>query len=247
MRAAACKGREHDIHGLGRRNLLGIVQHLTHVIGVADGNVAFPRRNRLDLIAVAAVRLARQIGLQTLGPGRCSRLVIMGNHRAQKRHVVIMQTRTRADAAFPLFCGQIFIGRHFTGLHPLFRGIDNARARGQAEPLVRGIAQRVRDIGFQHIRLHRLDHAGIHHLHQPRDIDRQHQIGGRAVALGYQPLGHPFVNKGHIHGNAGLGGKGIDQRLQQFGLAVGIDIHLLRQCGQGGGQKGKSQKRRSHH
>ena len=98
-----------------------------------------------------------------------------------------------------------------------------------------GIAQSFGDIGVQHGRLHRLGHAGVDDLHQAGDIDGQHQIGGRAVALGLQPFGHALVDEGDIDGDAGLGGEGIDQRLDQFGLAVGIDVHLIRQGGQGGG------------
>jgi len=108
------------------------------------------------------------------------------------------------------------------------------------------VAQFGRDVGLQHVGLDGLGHAGIHHLHQAGDVHGQHQIGGRAVALGHQTLGHALVDEGHVHRDAGLGGEGIDQRLDQFRLAVGIDVDLIRRHRQRRGQerrKGRQAKR----
>ena len=80
----------------------------------------------------------------------------------------------------------------------------------------------------------RLRDAGVTICSQAGDVDGQHQIGGRAVAFGHQTLGHALVDEGHVDRDAGFGGEGVDQRLDQFGLAVGIDVDLFGQRRQGG-------------
>ena len=55
---------------------------------------------------------------------------------------------------------------------------------------------------------------------QARDIHGQNDIGGRAVTLGLKTLGHALVDESNIRGDAGFLGEGVQQRLDQLGLAV---------------------------
>ena len=68
MCAAVFKNRKHDADCVCRFGLLGIRQHLPNVIGIADRNIALACPDRLDLIAVAALGFAGQIGLYALQP-----------------------------------------------------------------------------------------------------------------------------------------------------------------------------------
>jgi len=69
VRPVTPERRNHDPHRLGRRALLRVGHHLAGDAGIADGTVTPARRNRLDLITVAAVGLSGQVGRQTLTPG----------------------------------------------------------------------------------------------------------------------------------------------------------------------------------
>ena len=153
----------------------------------------------------------------------------MGDDRTQQRQIVVMRARPGADPPRPLRVGQILISGHFALCHAVFRGVDDAGAAGQAEPLVARVTVLGGNIGLQDGRVDRLGHARVHHFGQARNIHGQDQIGGRPVAFRHKALDHALVDKGDVHSDAGLGGEGIDQRLDQFRLAVGIDIHLLGQ------------------
>ena len=58
MRAAAFEHRKDDVDRLRPWHLLGVGQHLAHVIGVAKRDIAFAGGDGLDLVAVATFGLA---------------------------------------------------------------------------------------------------------------------------------------------------------------------------------------------
>ena len=239
MRAAAFESREDDVHRFGPGLLFRVGEHLAHVVGVAKRDVAFAGRDGLDLVAVAAVGLLREVGLQAFGPGRRIGLVMVDDDRAEKRDVVVMQSRAGAEAALPLVRGEILIGGDLSGFHAVFRGIDDAGAGGEAEPVVVRVTQFGGDVGFQHIGLDGLRDTGIDDLHQAGNVDGENKVRGRAVALGLEPFGHALVDEGHIDLDPGFGSEGIDEGLDQLGLAVGVDVDLLREGRNGGREEGK--------
>ena len=145
MCAAVLKDREGDAHGIGPSLLIGIGEHLTHVIGVAQRDIAFARPDRLDLTAVIAFGAAREIVLDPLKPaGRCLGTV-MGEISGGQRDIVIRGEGAGADPALPFRIGQILVACDLIRAHALFRGIDDPRARGQREPVPRRVAIGGRD------------------------------------------------------------------------------------------------------
>ncbi len=152
-----------------------------------------------------------------------------------------MRAGAGADAARPFRVCEVFVGCHLAIGHAVAAGIDDAGARGQAEPAPVGVAEFGRDVGVQHGRGDGLHHACIDDLREAGDVHGHHQIGGAAVAFRDQAFDKALVDKGHVHVDAGLRGEGVEQGLDQFGLAVGIDVDLggqRRGCGGKQGQDG---------
>ncbi len=101
--------------------------------------------------------------------------------------------------------------------------------------MIVGIAKALGHVGGEHVALDGLGHARFDRFGEVLHIRGQDHVGRGAPAFREQPLGHPGVEKGDVDLDAGLGGEGVDQRLDQLGLAVGIDVDLG-QRRQGGGE-----------
>ena len=76
-------------------------------------------RDGADLVAVAALGLAREVGDQPGGPGLGRRYAGMRDHRRQHRLVVDAVRRAHADAAPPFGPGERLIGRKLGGRDPV--------------------------------------------------------------------------------------------------------------------------------
>ena len=57
-----------------------------------------------------------------------------------------------------------------------------------------------------------------------RDIDRHDDVGRRILAFGGDALLKTLVEEQHLRLDAGLGGEGVEHRLDQIGLPVGVDV-----------------------
>ena len=68
MGAAAFKCRKHDIDRICPLFLFRVLQHFTHVIGVAKRDVALPGKNGFHLRTIIALWFLRQIGPQARQP-----------------------------------------------------------------------------------------------------------------------------------------------------------------------------------
>ena len=80
-------------HGDGVRpflllGLLIVLEHGAHVVGIADGDVAFAGIDALDLEPVVAGGLPREIGFHAFEPLLGPVLAVMGDHGGDQRHVV---------------------------------------------------------------------------------------------------------------------------------------------------------------
>ena len=235
MGAAVGEGRVDDAHRVGPCLLFGVGQHFAHIIGVAKRDVAFARPDRLDLRAVVALGLFREVGLQPFGPGLRRLKPVMDDHRGGQAEVVVMRAGAGADAALPFRVGQRLICRNLAIGDALLAGIDDAGAGGETEPLVAGVAEFGRDVGGEDVGGDGPRHARLDDLRQPRDIDGQDHVGGAAVALVLKPFDHALVDMGDVDGDPGLRGERIDEGLDQLRLAEGIDVDLI---GEGGGGEG---------
>ncbi len=59
------------------------------------------------------------------------------------------------------------------------------------------------------------------------EIDCHQDVGGRVLALGGDALRQAGVDEDGVDGDAGVPGEGLEQRLDEPGLAGGVEIHLV--------------------
>ena len=143
---------EDNVDGLGPfllHRILLVGRHLAHVIGIAYSHIAFTLEDGLNLRPVIALRLARQICLNALGPGGGALGTLGDDDRGQQGDIIDMLARTNADPALHLGIGQILIGGHLAGLDPVLGGVDDPGAHGQTKPVTVGMAVLHGDIGRQ--------------------------------------------------------------------------------------------------
>ena len=97
---------------LGRRLALFLraVAHAGVVVRVGDSDIALPRSDGADLVAVAALGIARQVGDDPRGPrfGRFG--AVMDDQRRQQRLVVDAARGPDTDRTAPLGVGEVFVG-----------------------------------------------------------------------------------------------------------------------------------------
>jgi hypothetical protein len=197
-----------------------------------------PACDRLDLVAVAAVGLAREVGLQALGPGGGGGFVVVGDDGAEEGDVVVMVPE-RSRCGLSIFGGEVFVGGHFAGGHAVLGGIDDAGAEVRPNHWSFGsrrasgmLASRTSDCtGWR-------TPASTICRRRAMSTVRTRSAGERSP-FGLQAFGHALVDEGHVDGDAGFGGEGIDEGLDQLGLAVGVDVDFLGEDRGGAGEKGE--------
>ena len=87
----------------------------------------------------------------------------------------------------------------------------------------------------EQIGLDRLGDAGAHRVLQPSDIDGEQDIGRAVGALGLDALLKARACGDDVDLDAGILGEGVEQRLDELALAVGVDIDLARLGERGAG------------
>ena len=247
MRAAAREGRQDHLGGVGPRLALGfLVVHQRPVIGVAEADVALAGRDVARHFAVAAGRLLREVRLEAFQPFLGLRFAVLGEIRGEQRVVVHVLAGADADLALPLRVGEFLVGDRVL-LHALLRGVDDARAHRDAVPgavrAVIGLRHRL----LEHCGLDRLRDAGVDRVLQPRDVDGEQHVGRRVRAFGLDALLEPGACRDHVDLDAGVLGEGFEQRLDQFLLAIRIDVDLAlrgREAGSegGGAERGEGER-----
>ncbi len=158
-----------------------------------------------------------------------------------QRLVVHLLRRAQAQAAFPLLVGQGFVGAQLLRLDPLGGVDDGAGAQAQAGPVVgRGAVLR-RDVLVDDVGLDRLQDAHLLGLPQVAGIDGQQQVGHAVFALGLDALHQRgFLVGDELDLDPGLGGIGIEHRLDQLVDARGVHHHFVR-CLGGAAEQGQGQ------
>ena len=176
-------------------------------------------------LAVSARGLLREIGFHAAQPFLGLGLAVPGDIGREQAVVVDVLAGADADLALPLGIGELFVGDGVL-LDAVLRGIDHARAHRNAGPVTVGIAVLRRHDLVERLRLDRLRHAGLHRFVHAADIDRQQHVGRAVGALGLHALLEPGTGRNDVDLDAGIGGEGVEQRLDQLGFAVGIDVDL---------------------
>ncbi|MCY1303884.1 hypothetical protein D9M70_536120 [compost metagenome] len=159
---------------------------------------------------------------------------MVGDHRGEQADVVGVLAVAGADLALPLRIGKFFIGDVVLG-DAVLGSVDDAAARGEAEPVAVRIAEMCRDVLADRLVDDRLGDACVLGFGQAADVDRQDHVGRRVGAFGLDALDEALVEEEHVGGDAGFLGEGVEQRLDQIGLPVGIDIDLT--VGPGGARR----------
>ena len=168
--------------------------------------------------------------------GFCARLALMPRSHSsalaspclasigrEQRVVVDVLAGADADLALPLRIGELFVGDRVL-LDAVLRGVDHARAHRDAGPMAVGIAVLRRHDLVDHDGLDRLGDAGLHGLVHAADVDRQQHVGRAVGALGLHALLEPRTCRDDVDLDAGVLGEGVEQRLDQLGFAVGVDV-----------------------
>ncbi len=96
-----------------------------------------------------------------------------------------------------------------------------------------------RDIGGYRRIVDRLGDAGLLGGGQAADVDGQDDIGGRIGAFGANALFKALFGENDLAADAGLSREGVEHRLDQIGLPVGIDVDDVRLVGRSDGRRGE--------
>ena len=241
--AAALEGRQDHLGGFRPRLLLGIVvHHQRPVIGVADADVALAGRDVARGFAVAAGGLLRQIGLHAAQPFLGLGLAVLRRVGREQAVIVDVLAGADADLALPLRVGELFIG-DLVLLDAILRRVDHARAHRNAGPVSIRIAILRRHDLVDHNRFNRLGDAGLHGLVDAADVDRQEHVGGAVGAFRLHALLEARARRDDVDLDAGVLGEGVEQRLDQLGFAIGVNVDLAVGGRRRGSERGKTKQR----
>jgi hypothetical protein len=148
---------------------------------------------------------------------------VVGDHRGDQADIVGVLAVTGADLALPLRVGKLLIG-DLVLCDAVLGRVDDARARGQAEPVAVRIAILGRDVLVDDVALDLLRDAAFLGFRQAGDVDRQDDVGRRVRAFRLDALHQALVEEEHVGGDPGFLGEFVEQRLDQVRLTVGVDV-----------------------
>ncbi|MNL49893.1 hypothetical protein D3C87_1728630 [compost metagenome] len=92
----------------------------------------------------------------------------------------------------------------------------------------------------------RLRHACVLGFGEAADVDSQDHVRRRVGAFGLDALDEALVEEEHVRRDAGFLGEGIEQRLDQVGLTIGIDVDLAIGPGRGGREQAGRERQYAH-
>ena len=164
---------------------------------------------------------------------------MLGHIGREQAVIVNVLAGTDADLAFPFGIGELLIG-DLVLLDAVLRGVDHARAHRNAGPVSIRIAVLRRHDLVDHNRFNRLGDAGLHGLVDAADVDRQEHVGGAVGAFRLHALLEARTRRDDVDLDAGVLGEGVEQRLDQFGFAIGIDVDLAVGGRRRGSERGKT-------
>ena len=215
--SAALEGRIDGADGVAPLALvlfLGIA-HQADIVAVADGEIADAGQDVARAFAVAARRLARQVGFHALEPGFRLRLAMLGDVGGDERRVVRMLSGADADLAAPLRIGEALIGERLV-LHTVLRHVGDARAQGQRVPLPLRIAKLGGNRLVQRVGLDRLRDAEIDRLLQPSMSTAMSRSAGEFVPR-CACVGPAVGGEQRVDLDAARLGEGVESRFDEPG------------------------------
>ncbi len=168
-----------------------------------------------------------RLALTPLDPFLGFRFAVLGDEGCEQGVVVDVLAGADADLALPFRIGEFLVGDRVL-LHALLRGVDHARAHRDAVPVAVRVAKARRDDLVELVGIDRLRDVRLHGIVQAADIDGQQHVGRAVGAFGLDALLEAGARRDDIDLDAGVLGESVDQRLDQFRLAIGVDIDLAR-------------------
>ena len=104
-----------------------------------------------------------------------------------------------------------------------------------------------RNVPFQHGRLDGLKDTGLDHVVQAPDVHRENGVSGAVAALRLDLFQHAAFGIDHIDFDHGPFGEFLQDRVDQEGLSVGIEIDFIGRAGGRGGDERDPQRPQGGH
>ena len=159
---------------------------------VHDDNVALPFKDGLGLRAVIPLRSPREVCHQPLRPFSRRIEPIGGDDRSHQGSIVNMTSLATAHPALPFRGGEIFNIFNGIGGDTLFRCRDKAGPSRKGKPAVISCPQAGRNVCVQDRRLHLRKQIEFGIFIEPRNIDRQDNVGRAGLTFGKKTLRQSF-------------------------------------------------------
>src|SRR5690606_24316758 len=104
-------------------------------------------------------------------------------------------------------------------------GVDDAAAGGEREPISLGIAVLRRAVLLDLRILDRLRDPQLFRIDKAPDVDRQDDVSRRIRAFGRNAVLKALVDEKGLCLDAGFLLESIEERLDEIGLAIGVDVN----------------------
>ncbi len=145
-----------------------------------------------------------------------------------QRLVVDLLAGTQAQAAFPVFVGQGFIGAQLARFDPLGGVEDGPCAQRQASPAVSAGAILSGDIGVDQLGLGGLQYTFLLGLPEVAGVNSDQQVSRGVGPFGFQAGDQRrFLVGNELDLDPGFRGVGIEHRLDQLVDTRGIHHHFI--------------------
>ena len=198
------------------------------VVGVDQPDIALAGVDGLQQGGVVGEHVGGQVIHPPLEDGFGLGRAVGFDQGGGQRLVVDLLAGAQAQAAGPALVGQGFVGRQLRRFNPLGGIDDGPCTQRQAGPAAGARAVLGRNVLFDDRRLQRLEHAFLLGLPEVAGVHGDQQVGRGVGAFGLQPRHQRrFLVGDELDLDPGLGGVGVEYRLDQLVDPRGINHHFI--------------------